>query len=316
MGAICKVGRRCHTNAKAMTTWGSDFPAAMVKQISSSSGLLIVGSTRMASGTLIWSNVLLAAGHSFKGIEPTSVEVMFGYQLPAGTAPNGDVDDNSGGSPWRPLPRWTAGAPTVTPQAKVAEILEHDLDLDIVFARLEWKDVVVRSSGVRIVALPRPPVIPRPGLLNGKQIAAVGHPWDTSIQAEPTQVMASAVRYANGPHHLAASGAGFTYYEGEWRGGWSGGGVFNTRGEVIGVALGGRGPESGPGRKPYFGTACANLGAAASAMKRGQVRFEPSYPRIRQWLGGGSPLMQGEQTDNVIVTGPQGAKEQPAKQKR
>lgn len=313
-GSVCKVSTRCHALGRGIATWGSDFPAAMVKQISSSSVVLVIGGNRLASGTLIWSNVVLAAGHSFQKIEATSVEVLIGYEIPARVALNGDVDEHSVGNPLVPLPRWTKGAPTdITPQAKVVQVLQHIMYYDLMFVRIEWNDVVQRASGLRAVALPRAPIIPRPGRLNGKQIAVVGHPWDTSTQAEPTQVLASPVTLADGPDPMAIEpGSGFSYYSGEFHGGFSGGGAFNSRGELVGVIKGGRGYNSA--RLPQ-GSAFANLATAAADLKR-VMPFGPAYPRLRQWLGGGPPLMDGEPTDNVIVAGPQAKKEQPVKRKR
>ena len=179
--------------AGASQRGAADFPAAMVKQISSSSGFAHRRQLGLASGTLIWSNVLLAAGHSFQSIEPTSVEVLHRLRVP-GQAwhSNGDVDENSGGSPRSRSRAGPKGAPTDSPRKPR---LRRSSSTIIVprprFCPDRVEGCRAARVGLRAVALPRPPVIPRPGLLNGKQIAAVGHPWDKSVQAEPTQVMAS-----------------------------------------------------------------------------------------------------------------------------
>lgn len=141
----CSRGKRCHVQGKDLKTWGKTIPRAVVLEAASSSVQLVVGGKRVASGTLVWNNVVLSAYHPFATQTATDFEVLLAYEYDSSTAPGGHAEDHYK----NPLAFLTGTPLATTPQAKVVEMLEQDLTLDFAFLRIEWKSVTTRVPGFR-----------------------------------------------------------------------------------------------------------------------------------------------------------------------
>jgi hypothetical protein len=287
----CPRARRCHVQGKGLKTWGKTLPHKMISDAATTSVQLIVGGKRVASGTLIWNNVVLCCFHTIANQTATDFEILLGYEFSAATAPGGHADEYT-----KNPADYLAGTPlATTAQAKVAELLEQQMDLDLAFLRIVWTNVKEESSGMKTVKLPRRPDFPVPSgnVKQGDEVVAVGHPWtDAATMGEVSQGTAGVVSKVDGPKPGTTSGIEFTYSSMMGRTGFSGAGVFNKAGEIVGVYQ---------GRDPSLGVAFVNLSLAAASFNVSSMK--PTSPRLRQWLGGGSPLMRGEKTEDVILIG-------------
>ena len=276
-----------------MKTWGKTIPQKVVSDAAATSVQLITGGNRVASGTLVWTNVVLCAHHTIANQKATALQVLLGYEYSAATAPGGHADEYS-----KKPADFLAGTPlATTPQARVVEVLEDQIGLDFAFLRIEWTTITTRASGLRTVSLPRRPDFPVPSnkVKQNDEVVVVGHPWTDGVSmGEVTQASAGIVTKADGPFPGTTSGIEFTYSTIIGRTGFSGAGVFNKDGHIVGVYK---------GSDPGLGVAFLNLGLAAASYDVAAKR--PTSNRLRQWLGGGRPLMDHEtKEDNLVLTGP------------
>jgi Trypsin-like peptidase domain len=157
--------------------------------------------------------------------------------------------------------------------------------------------VKTSGSGLRIVSLPRRPDFPSPSskVAKNDEVVVVGHPWtDAAVMGGVTQASVGLVTKPDGPFPGTKSGIEFTYSTMMGRTGFSGAGVFNRSGEIVGVYQ---------GSDPTLGVSFVNLGMTAQAFN--VMGMRPVSNRLRQWLGGGKPLMDHEKKeDNLVLTGP------------
>lgn len=301
--AICKQTKRCHVNGRGLSQWGKTFPAELVKTCSSSAVSLVgkdpdSGSIRhIASGTLVWNNVVLCASHSLNTVNATEVEIQLFFECDASTSPPGHASDKRKNSS-----AWTSCTITAAnPQAKVVEVLENHSRLDFAFLRIEWYKVK-KTNGQETVSLPEVPDIPNLGRLSkgkGDEVLLVGHPWGANSVSEPKQASAGIVSVAGAPHPKESTGNTFSYASFAAGTGMSGGGVFNKSGEIIGLLQGVR--YKAHEKTGASGNAFLNLATVANTTKtnqQGKSAYES--PRIRQWYGGGPPLFKHETKSSVI----------------
>lgn len=289
MASTCASGTRCHVNGKGLKTWGTAFPWKMVQQTSSSSVTLVTGGRRLASGTLVWSNVVLCAAHTLENQDEKSFSVWLHHECDAKTAQGGHRGKRAD-----PKRGWADCALFADkPQAKVVQILELDQQIDYAFVRITWNDVVESSSGTQSVKFKRVLHIPNAGRELGKEVLLVGHPQDEEQgQCEPAQASAGTIKVERGPHLFTLRGAEYSYANFSAAFGMSGGGVFNTRGEIVGMLLGSRPSSATPPTGPAF----LNLAAVAGLDRtNAQGKPVPASLRIRQWMGGAPPLMANEE---------------------
>src|ERR1700726_577604 len=182
----CPIGHRCHVRGAGIDRFGEKFPADLIFHLASSSVQLVHSKVgRLASGTLIWPNVVLCAGHTLgepggTHVEPTDLEVMLFYECDSKTAPGPGTSFT------------TCTTLASEPQAKVTKLLENGLDsennpLDFALLSIEWLHAE-DQGGKRIVKLPRSLSIPVPFGRITSDIVAIGHPDKLRGKGEPTQV--------------------------------------------------------------------------------------------------------------------------------
>ena len=316
--AKCVVGQSCHCNNASITTFGSKFTPAKVKELASSSVQLVTVKDsvqqRFASGTLISPSVVLCADHSLNGLQAKDIEILVFYECDAKTAPPPPAI-NPTKNPMAPPPKGqstTTGVTSCTslatvPQGKVVKVLEHgDPDgLDYALLAIEWKSATESDGGVKIVKLPRIPTLPKPGITMSTELLMIGHPLSTDSknpQGEPTQVSPGTLTKQGGPNPLNLLGNAYTYATFFPRTGFSGGGVFNDKGELVGVFKGSR--QIKDEKSGAYGPCFLDLGRAkdnaATRTIAGQTRTRPTCERLRRWFADALPLLDGDPKQNVV----------------
>lgn len=297
----CEIGRRCHINGRGLQKFGSMFTQKKVSEIASSSVQLVFNSPegvkRLASGTLIHSSVVLCAAHSLDTLSPKDIterlEIHLLYEFTKNNAPPGDASQYADGSP-----EWATGKLMVTkPQARGVRILEiAPYGLDCAMIEISWLNAQPSAvAGQSVVRFPRPVFIPRPSTSLSRELLMVGHPYDTKNQGEPTQASAGRL-YGQEAPSLEDAGDHYGYAAFGAKHGFSGGGVFNADGKIVGVLIGGKAtPNTKTGQ---VGTAFLQLGKVLQEIEKrirsGQAELDKVLPdgaiyrhsRMRTWMRG------------------------------
>jgi hypothetical protein len=292
---VCLIGRRCHISGKGLTRFGTKFSSAKVRQIASSSVLLLdqpAGQppTPVASGTLISDNVVLCAAHSVPSLGQSAKILMF-YECDKNTAPPGSSDqynmsDPASVSAWRGCTKLRSA-----PQAELVKVLEQGSpdDLDYALLSIRWT-TLKPDPKADIVEMPRYPVAAAPSrnfssevLVVGHPIVVVGHPPPQNMaDAEPTEASAGQLHQQFGPNSETNKGQDYGYAGFVSQFGMSGGGVFNEEGHIIGVLK---------GRKAGKGECFLNLARAADALPTS---------RLGIWVNQGGLLKPGDPNQIVV----------------
>ncbi|MGD2064366.1 MAG: trypsin-like peptidase domain-containing protein [Nitrospirota bacterium] len=275
---VCRIGRRCHVNGKGLKKFGTKFPQPTVRDLASSSVQLIAGGKRLASGTLIDPTIVLCAAHTLQTISLRDLEILMCFECSAKTAPPGEFNQYPNKASWTKCSRLAT-----TAQAKVVHELESggSGDLDYALVAIEWKNAVeLEDTDVSAVKLPRIPEIPQPSRTFTSELLLVGHPHDSQAQGEPTQASAGKLTRQRGPHPETLTGDAYGYATFGATFGFSGGGVFNSRGQIIGVLKGSRLPHA---RTGVGGMAFLDLGRVADLTDPSQ---DQRRGRITRWFQG------------------------------
>lgn len=286
MSTVCPIGKRCHVSGKGISKFGSKFPKAMIRELASSSVQLVTRdeSKRIASGTLIWPTVVLCAAHSVENLHIDDIEILMFFECDERSAPSGVRKDNNV-QPCSPL--------ASDAQARVARILETGGadDLDYALLAIEWKRAR-EQHGAHVVDLPRIVTIPRPSHRLSKELVLIGHP-----EGQPTQAAVGYLVRQAGPNPHTLRGTEYSYATFAATPGFSGGGVFNDRGEIVGVLRGPRryDPNTGVG-----GMAFLDLGRSAQLIRLAKYGFMRPCERIWSWLADQSPLKAGDPRKRIV----------------
>jgi len=292
---VCLNGRRCHISGKGLTRFGTKFPSAMVRQIASSSVLLIdhppgQPRTPVASGTLISRNVVLCAAHSIPSLS-SNVEILMFYECNKKTAPPGfsdqyDMKNPASASAWRGCTKLRTA-----PQAKMVKVLEQGSPdgLDYALLSIEWT-ALKPDPKANIVEMPRYPVAAPPSRTFTHEVLVVGHPivlvghsgTQTMADVEPTEASAGPLFQQFGPNCITNRGQDYGYAGFVSQFGMSGGGVFNKAGQIIGVLK---------GRKTGSGECFLNLAQASDALPTS---------RLGIWVNTAGLLKPGDPNQLVV----------------
>jgi hypothetical protein len=290
---ICRIGRRCHVSGKGLKTFGTRFPQKKVFDLASSSVQLVSGGTRLASGTLIDPTVVLCAAHTLETISLKNLEILMCFECSAKTAPPGEFVQYRNKAAWIQCSKLDT-----TPQAKVIQQLESGTadGLDYALLSIEWKNAVPASvADLYVVKLPRVPEIPQPSRTLTSELLLVGHPQGSSQQGEPTQASAGRLTRQQGPHPNTLTGDAYGYASFGASVGFSGGGVFNTKGKIVGVLKGVRAYHTPTG---IGGMAFVDLGRVADLTHPSK---DPKRGRISRWLQGLPIRKPGDPPGQEIV---------------
>jgi hypothetical protein len=291
------MGERCHVSGRGLTNFGTRFSQRVVSNLATSSVQLVMAEPqspkgRLASGTLIAldysppagtglgaAGIVLCAAHSIAKYAPPQMTILMSYELDAKTAPPGyyEKDKNRSG--------WVSGnALATTPQGKVLKIIKRgdELGLDYALLFVGWDAAMVTTDGAgnKALSLPRPPILPPPGRTLTSELLLVGHPWHDPYDSGPTQATTGGRVVEDGPNPASGQGNEYGYASFQQEGGFSGGGVFNENGELVGVLKG-----TSANNQPT-GVGFVNLG-------RGVDAFPKDHDLLRSWLTNpGAPLIQ------------------------
>lgn len=158
------------------------------------------------------------------------------------------------------------------------------------------------------LSIPRSLTIPAPGSELTSELLLIGHPYSRHAGevalCQPTQASVGTVLAKEIPDPTAPSPTGRprnfsasnfdTYY------GASGGGIFNLRGELVGILKGIIGKD---GSKIEGKIVFLNLFATGTAIfnlfKAGKLDEKQTGKRLRQWLSKGPPRLQGDPDANI-----------------
>jgi hypothetical protein len=293
----CDTGKICHINGKGNTKFGTMFPQKLVLTLASSSvqSLLHDGGTDggtsrlLASGTLIEDagefGVVLSAAHTIATITPLDLEIMLLYECDAKSAPSGTEDQYfTASSTSSHNTQWDKPCTpvAVVPQGKVVNVLEqgHSSDIDYALLLILWNDAYLTNFyGTKVATFPRAVDPPRPGTTISQELIMIGHP-----DGSPTLGMTGKLLKQMGPHPDSGQGQDYGYVSFQDLknvGGFSGSGVFNNAGDIVGVFKGTAGPNVPTDLigKPAF----LDLGQAAKAK---------GTDRLKQWFQGQSSLIR------------------------
>ncbi len=290
--SVCRLGEHCHVNGKGLKTFGTKFPLATVQRLASCC-IQLTGENfydptkpdlRVASGVLIAPEVALFAAHSVsQSFKAGGLKVLMDFECNAATAPPGMRS------------QYTSAWPACTELATAAQAVEvktlevgSKIDLDYAMVLIKWNSV----SSSNQVKLPRIPVMPKHGFVFSKELLMIGHHDDSKNQGEPTQACAFKLVKDKGPNPVNQTdpNTADTYGYGELGFsavfGFSGGGVFNEQGELIGLV---KGDSVGVAGVPRINIVFLNLGLAA-----GKTMNDPRRGRLLQWINTGNPLKPGD----------------------
>jgi hypothetical protein len=153
-------------------------------------------------------------------------------------------------------------------------------------SEFDYSMVLIKWNGnPNPIQLPRKPSLPKPGFVFTNELLLVGHPDGSGGQGEPTQGCAFKLVKTGGPNPQTGQGDSFCYGEFTFSSGsgFSGGGVFNENGELVGLLKGSPG-NTISGLKPN-NFAFLNLGNC-----EGKTRNDPRRGRLTNWFNTGNPL--------------------------
>jgi hypothetical protein len=278
----CPIGRRCHVSGKNLVDWNQAFSAQRVKDLASSSVALLTkpeGASQpkvFASGTLIAEDIVLCCAHSVENLSDRDIEVVLFFECDAKTAPPGHREQYDG----KTVSTWKGCTPLRSkPQGRVLRAIERGFsaDLDYTLFAIEWTEFEPGpTSGLKLVGVPRLPAPARPSRIMTSDVLLVAHP-----DGEPTQASAGTLTEQFGPNPVTGRGLDYAYSSFSLTAGSSGGGVFNTSGEIVGVLK---------GFLLKHGHGFLNLARVADNLPQS---------RIAQWLSQGDPRKPGDPKENV-----------------
>ena len=161
----------------------------------------------------------------------SKIKVLVDFECDKATAPPGMRFQHPSG--WPSCTALATAAQAV--EIKTLESSQSD-EFDYAIVLIKWNSV----SAANTVQLPRTPVLPKPSFIFTDEMLLIGHPDDSKGQGEETQGCAFKVVKTNGPNPQNGQGDAFGYGDfGFSRGdGFSGGGVFNDKGELVGLLKG------------------------------------------------------------------------------
>jgi hypothetical protein len=287
---VCSLGQRCHVNGKGLTRFGTKFPLAMVQRLAScciqltSPNFMNPGNPdlRVASGVLIAPEVALFAGHSLtQGMAVGQAKMILDYECDTATAPPGMRYQYYPGA-------W----PACTSLATVAQAVEvktlefsDKTEYDYGMLLIKWSSV----SASNTVHLPRVPVFPKLSPSHSDEMILIGHPDDSSGQGEPSQACAFKLVKQRGPNPYNNQGDWFSYGDFGFSvaTGFSGGGVFNDAGDLVGLM-------SGTPGNIIAGLNPNNLAFNYLALVAGRTMNDPRRGRLLLWQTKGDPLKPGD----------------------
>lgn len=198
----------------------------------------------------------------------------------------------------------SAGIKLITPPPANVDLAEQLEDMRI--GETQFFTPADDPNASLTLRVPRALTIPRPGSELSGELLLIGHPYSSEptekFQCQPTQASVAKLtaKDLENPSHKGAgvrsyAAAGFDTYHGA-----SGGGVFNERGEIVGVLKGDFGNRPEVPRELLGKAAFLHLSAAAMAIgdqvKAGKAKSnDEKGGRLRQWIGGGgAPLLKGD----------------------
>jgi hypothetical protein len=267
--SVCSCGFSCHVNGQGITRFGDNFPQPLVKSLARGSVVLLSEAGKLASGTVVGylsplHSVVLCAAHSIFGPQGNlldlGVNATYTRKAPMG---GGTHHADGGTSP----DGWDSGE--LEPELygaveRVMEVREMDNNpLDYAFLAVRWGDETIDAETAKTADdYVRTQIkLPSVGRLSvGDEVLLIGHPDPTKKhQAQATQCTAGEVKLLNAD--WANQGSCFAYASPmDQSSGYSGGGVFNSSGQLVGVL-------KGDDRKNHAtdGIAFLDLVAAAAA---------------------------------------------------
>ncbi|OKP95482.1 hypothetical protein [Paenibacillus sp. P46E] len=276
---VCGIGQRCHVNGKGITRFGTQFPQQMVRKLATSSVLLVEVDPgnpikQVASGTLIAENVVLCASHTLGSMLLKKTEVHLFYEC---------TDGSAGAAPYKPEKgeQWrTCNLAADAPQAKVVKEIESGMkdDLDYSLIVIEWKNTLNLYGQDMVIDLPRPPVIPKPSPQLSAELISLGHyMYDvTTPKCEPTQATVGKLLKEHGPYYFTLKGTEYNYASfAPELSGFSGGGIFNKYGDIVGVYS---------GRLSDVNAKMLSLEGSTSFLDLGQCAKKLPESRLADWF--------------------------------
>lgn len=304
----CGIGLRCHVNGRGITKFGTRFLQKNVHYLASSSVLLVEAEPgsppkQVASGTLIAENVVLCAAHSLSTMSVNKIEIHLYYECLEGAAGPPPPYEGPARVKWR-----TCSLAAGAPQAKVIKEIESgmrkELDLDYSLLVIEWKHTLNLYGHDAVLGLPRPPVFPKPSTQLSPELLAIGHyMYDgKNYRCEPAQATAGKLLLQYGPYHMTMKGSEYNYasFAPELTG-FSGGGVFNDKGHLVGVYSGAMSSADAQRMNLLGSTSFLDLGQSAKKFPGSRLANwvnNPSAPPGQKLLregdvnGGQSPVFR------------------------
>ncbi len=288
----CKLGRRCHVSGRGIKIFGTTFQQPLVEELASSSVALVANGSPFASGTLISPDVVLCAAHTLDTVSATDLEILMASECNDNSAPPGMFYQYTSGDPAKNAKgkaKWrTCTLLGSQPQARAVKVIAKggSTGLDYAFLGIEWKNMESgATSSIRLVTLPRLPVRPTASKSFSKEVLLIGNPWFTKEKSEPAQASAGILREEQGPNSLTGHGDEYGYANLAALSGFSGGGVYNEAGKIIGVLK---------GSKPGHGMCFLNLGRAAEKLV--------NQSTLTQWVEQGTIPRHDPSLDIVFKT--------------
>jgi hypothetical protein len=147
---------------------------------------------------------------------------------------------------------------------------------------IEWKSTTIQY-GTKLVTLPTTPIHPKPGKSLSPELLLVGHGEDGLHNGLPTQASAGKLGVEAGPEPMTLQGAEYGYASFGAVNGFSGGGVFNATGDIVGVFTGTRGvkdPKTGA-QGPAFLNLTRLLGMKGTPRLQGWLK-DPDTPILNR----------------------------------
>jgi hypothetical protein len=259
------------------------FTKPFVLQMATSSVILKDGSKAIGSGTLIDEHVVLTSAHTVDQAVTKDIRIGLFYECLEGTAPPGEswqyygpgMTDKQKYEAGRR--KWCGCAKATFPwEASVSKVLERGSakELDYALLAIKWP----------VGPMPKPKrefILPSPDRSLGACLLLVQHPL-----GEPTQACAGRLiepkvpciyKESEGPYAYAT--ASFTAEHGS-----SGSGVFNEKGNIVGVFQGVRSSVEGTKH-----SGCHFLVLDYAERLTRADRVDPSRGRLNLWFVSGKP---------------------------